>query len=175
LNRRLLFALLSLMLCDTALAAQLQVEVRVNVQRGCLLVTQTRDAGTEGIGVLDFGNITRLDNPAGSLDTQLLNERFARLECNPDTTYQMQVDGGINGGVGDVRYLAGADGTARPIPYRLYRDPARQMPLPVNVPFSGVIPSTGTLSLPLYARIEHLAEIPHATAYFDTLHVTLAW
>ncbi|VVP99964.1 hypothetical protein PS925_02210 [Pseudomonas fluorescens] len=37
-------------------AADLQVEVRVDVQRGCQLVGQQRNAGIEQLGVLDFGS-----------------------------------------------------------------------------------------------------------------------
>jgi spore coat protein U-like protein len=175
LNTRLLFAMLSLMLSETTFGAQLQVEVRVNVQRGCLLITQTRDAGPAPAGVLDFGSTARLDDPTGPLDAQLLSSRFARLECNPDTAYQMQVDGGLHGGIGEVRYLAGADPASKPIPYRLYRDPARLLPLTVDVPVSGVVPSSGSLNLPLYARIDRLAEVPRASTYLDTVQVTLAW
>ena len=35
------------MLCSTAYGAQLQVEVRIDVQRGCQLVGMTREAGIE--------------------------------------------------------------------------------------------------------------------------------
>ena len=166
-------ALLSLMLGGAAQATQMQVEVRVNVQRGCVLLGQTRDAGPQSLGVLDFGSTARLDDPAGPLSAQLPRSRLPRLECNPDTAYQVQVDGGQHGGVGEVRYLAADGGT--PIPYRIYSDPARQVPFLVDQPLSGRVPSTGTIELPLYARIEPLAQVPRAGQYTDLLKVTVTW
>lgn len=168
-------AVVSTMLSATAFAAQLQVEVRVNVQRGCQLIGQQREAGIEQLGVLDFGTTARLDDPAGPLSAALVTTRLPRLECNPDTHYQLQVDGGLHGGVGEVRYLAGSAAHSKPIPYRLYRDAARQIPLPVNVTLSGRVPDSGTVDLPLYARIERLADIPHAGRYSDLLKVTVSW
>lgn len=168
-------AVMSLMLSATALAADLQVEVRVNVQRGCQLVGQQRSNGIEQLGVLDFGSTARLDDPAGPLGADLVNGRLPRLECNPDTPYQLRIDGGLHGGVGDVRYLAAATAPGKPIPYRLYQDAARRIPLPVNVPLSGRVPDSGTVDLPLYARIEPLAEIPRAGRYSDLVKVTVTW
>ncbi|PTT79699.1 spore coat protein, partial [Pseudomonas sp. HMWF005] len=66
-------------------AADLQVEVRVDVQRGCQLIGQQREAGMQQLGVLDFGSTARLDDPAGPLAAALTNQRLPRLECNPDT------------------------------------------------------------------------------------------
>ncbi|WJV25245.1 spore coat U domain-containing protein [Pseudomonas chlororaphis] len=174
-NGKLVFAVMSMLLGATAWAAELQVEVRVNVQRGCQLVGQQRDAGIEQLGVLDFGSGPRLDNPAGPLSAALLDARRPRLECNPDTPYQLRVDGGQHGGVGEVRYLAGSAEHSKPIPYRLYQDPARRIPLPVNVPVSGRVPDSGSVDLPLYGRIEPLAEIPRVSRYSDLLKVTVTW
>lgn len=168
-------AVMSTMLSATVLAAQLQVEVRVNVQRGCQLVGQQREAGVEQLGVLDFGTTARLDDPAGPLSAALVTTRLPRLECNPDTPYHLQVDGGLHGGVGEVRYLAGSAERSKPIPYRLYQDAARQIPLPVNVLLSGRVPDSGTVDLPLYARIERLSEIPRVSRYSDLLKVTVSW
>lgn len=174
-NGRAVVAVLSLGLSATVTAAELQVEVRVDVQRGCQLVGQPRSAGIEQLGVLDFGSTARLDEPAGPLGAALTNERLPRLECNPDTPYQLRVDGGLHGGVGDVRYMAGSAEHSKPIPYRLYQDPARRIPLAVDVPMSGRVPSSGTVDLPLYARIEPLAEIPWVSHYSDLVKVTVTW
>lgn len=167
-------AVMGVMLSAQTFAAELQVQVRVDVQRGCQLVGQQRSAGVEQLGVLDFGRTARLDDPAGPLGAALMNERLPRLECNPDTPYQLRVDGGQNGGLGDVRYMAGASGS-KPIPYRLYQDPARSIPLAVDVPMSGRVPETGSVDLPLYARIERLAEIPRVSRYTDLVKVTVTW
>lgn len=166
-------ALSGLMLGDAALAAQLQVEVRVTVQRGCVLAAQVRDAGPQSLGVLDFGNAARLDDPAGPLSAELPGARLPRLECNPDTAYQVQVDAGQHGGSGAVRYLAATGAT--PIPYRIYSDPARQVPFLVDQPLSGRVPDTGSVTLPLYARIESLAQVPRVGQYTDLLKVTVSW
>lgn len=174
-NGSMVLAVLSTLCSVPTLAAQLQVEVRVNVQRGCQLVGVTRDAGIEQLGVLDFGDISRLDSPSGALGASLSDHRLPRLECNPDTPYQLQVDGGLHGGVGEVRYLAGSAERSKPIPYRLYQDAARQIPLPVNVLLSGRVPDSGTVDLPLYARIERLSEIPRVSRYSDLLKVTVSW
>ncbi|MBV6824805.1 spore coat U domain-containing protein [Pseudomonas sp. PD9R] len=174
-NGHVVLAVLGLGLSATISAAELQVEVRVDVQRGCQLVGQQRTAGIEQLGVLDFGTTARLDNPAGPLGTALMNERLPRLECNPDTPYQLRVDGGLHGGVGDVRYMAGSAAHSKPIPYRLYQDPARRIPLAVDVPMSGRVPETGSVDLPLYARIEPLAEIPRVSRYSDLVKVTVSW
>lgn len=115
-------------------AAEYEVEVRVTVERGCQLIGSTRNAGIESLGVLDFGRISRLDSGSGPLNAALLNQRVPRLECNPDTTYQLQIDGGQHGGTGDVRYLANGP-RALPIPYRIYRDAARLVPLPSMCPW----------------------------------------
>ena len=174
-NGRLLLAVMGAGLSATVLAADLQVQVRVDVQRGCQLVGQQRNAGVEQLGVLDFGSTARLDDPAGPLGAALMNERLPRLECNPDTPYQLRVDGGLHGGVGDVRYMAGNAEQSKPIPYRLYQDPARRIPLAVDVPISGRVPDTGSVDLPLYARIEPLAEIPRVSRYSDLVKVTVSW
>ncbi|MDT3313869.1 spore coat U domain-containing protein [Pseudomonas sp. rhizo66] len=161
-------------LVEPVCAADLQVEVRVDVQRGCQLVGQQRSAGIEQLGVLDFGSTARLDDLAGPLAAALTNQRLPRLECNPDTPYQMRVDGGLHGGVGEVRYMAGSAGS-KPIPYRLYQDAARRVPLEVDVPVSGRVPDSGTVELPLYARIERLAEVPRVSRYTDLVKVTVTW
>jgi spore coat protein U-like protein len=163
------------MLCSTVYAAQLQVVVRIDVQRGCQLVGATRSAGIEQLGILDFGSGPRLDDPAGPLSAALISQRQPRLECNPDTPYQMRVDGGLNGGTGEVRYLSSGTPSNKPIPYRIYADAARRIPLPVNVPLSGRVPDSGSVDLPLYGRIEPLKDIPAVGRYTDLLKVTVTW
>jgi spore coat protein U-like protein len=173
-NGFLVLAVVGALLSVPVLAAQLQVQVRVDVMRGCQLVGVTREAGIEQLGVLDFGMTARLDAPAGPLAAALNTSRLPRLECNPDTPYQVSIDGGLHGGVGDVRYLAG-NGPSTPIPYRLFRDAARRIALPVNQPLSGTVPDSGSVELPLYARIEPLAEIPQVSHYTDLVKVTVTW
>ena len=173
-NGIVVVAVASVMLSAQVFAAELQVQVRVDVQRGCQLVGQQRSDGVEQLGVLDFGQAARLDDPAGPLGAALMNARLPRLECNPDTPYQLRIDGGQHGGGGDVRYLAGAAGS-KPIPYRLYQDPARLIPLAVDVPISGRVPDTGSVDLPLYARIERLTDIPRVSRYTDLVKVTVTW
>ena len=171
---RLGIVIIGSLLSTCAWSAQYEVQVRVIVERGCQLVGITRDAGVESLGLLDFGRTARLDGPSAPLGASLINPRLPRLECNPDTTYQIQVDGGQHGGTADVRYLAlGPD--SPPIPYRLFSDPARQIPLSVNVPVSGTVPESGSVELPLYGRIEPLRQIPPAGLYADLLKVTLTW
>lgn len=171
---RAVWVVMSAMLCNTAYGAQLQVEVRIDVQRGCQLVGMTREAGIEQLGVLDFGSGPRLDDPAGPLSAALISQRQPRLECNPDTPYQMRVDGGLHGGTGEVRYLS-ASSSNTPIPYRIYADAARRIPLPVDVPLSGRVPDSGSVDLPLYGRIEPLKAIPAVGRYSDLLKVTVTW
>lgn len=72
---RSLAALLGLVVADAAAAADFLVEVRVDVQRGCQLVHQTRDAGAQAQGLLDFGRTARLDDPQGPLTGALLQQR----------------------------------------------------------------------------------------------------
>jgi len=171
---RAVLAVMGAMLCSTAFGAQLQVEVRIDVQRGCQLVGTTRSAGIEQLGVLDFGSGARLDDPAGPLSAALISQRQPRLECNPDTPYQVRVDGGLHGGTGEVRYLS-ATPLIKPIPYRIYADAARRVPLPVDVPISGRVPDAGFVNLPLYGRIEPLKDIPAVGRYTDLLKVTVTW
>lgn len=123
-TERMLAALFGLLFSGSTVAADFLVEVRVLVQRGCMLVNQTRDAGAQALGRIDLGATARLDGPGAPLSGVLLSQRPPRLECNPDTPYQVRVDGGQHGGVGELRYLASDDRLARPIPYRLYRDAA---------------------------------------------------
>ncbi|WP_236176200.1 Csu type fimbrial protein [Pseudomonas qingdaonensis] len=170
-----LAALLGLVVADAAAAADFLVEVRVDVQRGCQLVHQTRDAGAQAQGLLDFGRTARLDDPQGPLTGALLQQRPPRLECNPDTLYQVKVDGGQHGGVGEVRYLASDTPQARPIPYRLYQDPAWRTPLAVNIAQHARVPDSGSVELPLYARIDTLAQVPRVGHYSDLLKVTVTW
>lgn len=174
-NGRVVLAVMGVALGAPVLAAELQVQVRVDVQWGCQLVGAQHSAGIEQLGVLDFGRTARLDDQAGPLGAALTNARLPRLECNPDTPYQLRVDGGLHGGVGDVRYMAANAGSAQPIPYRLYQDPARRIPLMVDQPISGRVPDSGSVDLPLYARIEPLAQIPHAGSYSDLVKVTVTW
>lgn len=171
---RAVLAVMGAMLCSTAYGAQLQVEVHIDVQRGCQLVGTTRQAGIEQLGVLDFGSGPRLDDPAGPLSAALISQRQPRLECNPDTPYQVRVDGGLHGGTGELRYLSATPST-RPIPYRIYADAARRVPLPVDVPLSGRVPDAGFVDLPLYGRIEPLKDIPAVGRYTDLLKVTVTW
>ncbi|MDL5593978.1 spore coat U domain-containing protein [Pseudomonas kribbensis] len=172
-NARVVWALLG-GLATPVQAADLQVEVRVDVQRGCQLIGQQRGAGIEQLGVLDFGSAARLDDPAGPLGAALMNARLPRLECNPDTPYQLRVDGGLHGGTGEVRYMTGEAG-GKAIPYRLYQDAARRVPLVVDVPVSGRVPDSGSVDLPLYGRIERMAEVPRAGRYSDLVKVTVTW
>ncbi|MFK8328817.1 spore coat U domain-containing protein [Pseudomonas sp. BJa5] len=158
-----------------AAATDFMVEVKMEVQRGCVLIHSPRDAGAQALGVLDFGVTARLDDPAGPRSSALLSQRPPRLECNPDTSYQVQVDGGQHGGVGEVRYLASNQPATRPIPYRLFQDPAWRTPLPVNVAHAARVPSTGSVELPLYARIDRLAQVPAVGRYSDLLKVTVIW
>ena len=167
--------LLGLILVDSSVAAEFMVEVKVQVQRGCVLIHTPRDAGAQALGVLDFGSTARLDAPVGPLTSQLLAQRPPRLECNPDTAYQVQVDGGQHGGIGEVRYLASSQPSAPPIPYRLYQDPAWRQPLPVNVAQHARVPESGSVALPLYARIDSLAQVPQVGRYSDLLKVTVTW
>ncbi|RIJ10204.1 SCPU domain-containing protein [Pseudomonas sp. 91RF] len=172
-NARVVWALLG-GLATPVQAADLQVEVRVDVQRGCQLIGQQRGAGIEQLGVLDFGSAARLDDPAGPLGAALMNARLPRLECNPDTPYQLRVDGGLHGGTGEVRYMTGEAG-GKAIPYRLYQDAARRVPLVVDVPVGGRVPDSGSVDLPLYGRIERMAEVPRTGRYSDLVKVTVTW
>ncbi|MFJ3368126.1 spore coat U domain-containing protein [Pseudomonas sp. NPDC086251] len=156
-------------------AAEFQVQVHLNVQRGCQMIEQRDTRRIEQAGALDFGATSRLDPLNGPLSAELDTSRVPHLVCNPDTLYQVQVDGGQHGGVGDVRYLATTVAPAQSIPYRIYQDAARHRPLSVNVPFGGRVADSGVAALPLYARIDRLADIPHVGHYSDVLKVTLSW
>lgn len=172
---RALVVLLGLVIANSSAAAQFMVEVKVQVQRGCVLVHQPREAGAQALGVLDFGVTARLDDPSGPRTSYLHNQRPPRLECNPHTSYQLQVDAGQHGGSGEVRYLASAQPSAQPIPYRLYQDAAWRVPLPVNVIQHARVPSSGSVELPLYARIDSLTQVPAVGSYWDLLKVTVTW
>ncbi|MNG66712.1 Spore Coat Protein U domain protein [compost metagenome] len=174
-TERVVAALLGLLLSGTAAAADFLVEVRVQVQRGCMLVNAQRDAGAQAAGRIDLGAAARLDGASTPLSGVLLGQRPPRLECNPDTPYQVRVDGGQHGGAGELRFLASADPKARPIPYRLYRDAAWREPLAVNVAQPARVPDSGSVELPLFARIDTLAWIPRAGQYADLLKVTVTW
>ena len=174
-TERFVAALLGLLLSGLAGAADFLVEVRVQVQRGCMLVGQTRDAGAQALGRIDLGATARLDGPGAPLSGVLLNRRPPRLECNPDTPYQVRIDGGQHGGIGELRFLASADAKARPIPYRLFRDAAWREPVVVGVAQAARVPDSGTVELPLYARIDKLAWVPRAGQYADLLKVTVTW
>lgn len=151
------------------------VEVQVDVQRGCMLVDAQREAGAQALGRIDLGSPARLDGPGAPVSGVLLSPRPPRLECNPDTTYQVRVDGGQHGGAGDLRYLASSDAKARPIPYRLYQDAAWRKPLPVGVAQAARVPDSGSVELPLFARIDSLEWVPRAGLYADLLKVTVTW
>jgi hypothetical protein len=174
-TERWVAGLLGLWLSGSAGAADFLVDVQVRVQRGCMLVTQPRDAGPQASGVIDLGSSARLDGAYPTLSGVLYSPRPPRLECNPDTPYQIRVDGGQHGGVGQVRYLVSSDAGARPIPYRVYRDAAWREPLEVGVAQSARVPDSGSVELPLYARIDRLAWVPRAGLYADLLKVTVTW
>ncbi|CAM3690586.1 Spore coat protein [Pseudomonas reidholzensis] len=172
---RFLAMLSGLLLSANTLATDFLVEVRVQVQRGCMLVNQQRDAGAQALGRIDLGAAARLDGAGAPLSGVLLSQRPPRLECNPDTAYQIRVDGGQHGGVGELRFLASDDQQAKPIPYRLYRDAAWRQPLSVDIAQSARVPDSGSVELPLYARIDRLAWVPRAGLYGDLLKVTVSW
>jgi len=164
-----------LLLSVNSLAADFLVEVRVQGERGCMLVNQPRDAAAQALGQIDLGSAARLDGAAAPLTGVLLSPRPPRLECNPDTPYQIRVDGGLHGGVGELRFLASADAQARPIPYRLYSDAGWRQPLSVGSAQSARVPDSGSVELPLYARIDSLAWVPRPGLYADLLKVTVTW
>lgn len=169
-------ALLSGLLLSASVGADdFLVEVQVDVQRGCMLVDGQREAGEQALGRIDLGSPARLDGPGVPVSGVLLSPRPPRLECNPDTSYQIRVDGGQHGGVGDLRYLASSDAKARPIPYRLYQDAAWHKPLSVGVAQAARVPDSGSVELPLYARIDTLGWVPRAGLYADLLKVTVTW
>ncbi|MFA7893036.1 Csu type fimbrial protein [Pseudomonas putida] len=174
-NKRMLAALLGLLPVGSALAADFMVEVRVLVERGCMLVNPAREAGAQALGRIDFGAVSRLDGPQAPRSGTLLGPAPPRLECNPDTPYQVRVDAGQHGGSGAVRFLAISGSSARPIPYRLYRDAAGRQPLMVDEPQSSRVPGSGWVDLPLYARLDKLAWAPAAGRYGDLLKVTVTW
>nr|WP_110994233.1 spore coat U domain-containing protein [Pseudomonas sichuanensis] len=173
--QRLMAALLGLWLSGSAVAAEFLVDVQVRVQRGCMLVGQQREAGAQALGVIDLGSAARLDGSGAPLSGALFSQRPPRLECNPDTPYQVRVDGGQHGGTGALRYLASDDRQAKPIPYRLFRDAAWREPLEVGVAQSARVPGSGSVELPLFARIDSLAWVPRAGLYADLLKVTVTW
>lgn len=174
-TERWLAVLSGLLLSSSAVAEDFLVEVRVDVQRGCMLVNAPREAGAQALGRIDLGSAARLDGPDAPLSGALLSQRPPRLECNPDTPYQVRVDGGQHGGVGEVRYLANDDAKARPIPYRLYQDAAWRTPLAVGVAHAARVPDSGSVELPLFARIDRLEWVPRAGLYADLLNVTVTW
>lgn len=174
-TERFLAVLLGLLLSGIAGAADFLVEVRVLVERGCMLTHQQRDAGAQALGVIDLGAAARLDGPGAPLSGVLINQRPPRLECNPDTPYQVRVDGGQHGGVGELRFLGSDDVKARPIPYRLYRDAAWREPVVVGQAHAARVPDSGSVELPLYARIDKLAWVPRAGQYADLLKITVTW
>ena len=175
-TERYLALLFGLLVSGSAGAADFLVEVRVQVQRGCMLVGQVREAGAQAFGRIELGAVARLDGATAPVSGTSLSERPPRLECNPDTPYQVRVDGGQHGGVGDLRFLAMADDAkARPIPYRLYRDAAWREPLGVGVAQSARVPDSGSVELPLYARVDALSWVPRAGLYADLLKVTVTW
>ncbi|HKS11607.1 MAG TPA: spore coat U domain-containing protein [Pseudomonas sp.] len=174
-TERLMAAGLGLLLGSSAMADDFLVEVQIDVQRGCMLVNAQREAGAQALGRIDLGSAARLDGPGAPLSGVLLSQRPPRLECNPDTPYQVRVDGGQHGGVGEVRYLASDDAKARPIPYRLFQDAAWRTPLPVGIAQSARVPDSGSVELPLYARIDRLEWVPRAGLYADLLKVTVTW
>ena len=174
-TERFVAALFGLLLSGSAMAADFLVEVRVLVQRGCMLVTQQRDAGAQALGRIDLGAAARLDGADAPLSGALLSQRPPRLECNPDTPYQVRVDGGQHGGVGELRFLGSDDGKGRPIPYRLYRDAAWREPVVVGEVHPARVPDSGSVELPLYARIDKMAWVPRAGQYADLLKITVTW
>nr|WP_314481618.1 spore coat U domain-containing protein [uncultured Pseudomonas sp.] len=174
-KRRLVAALLSLLPISSAFAADFLVEVRVLVERGCMLVNPARDAGAQALGRIDFGAVARLDGPQGPQTGVLFAPAPPRLECNPDTPYQVRVDAGQHGGSGAVRFLAKSGTDGKPIPYRLYRDAAGRQPLLVDEPQSARVPGSGWVDLPLYARLDKLAWAPETGRYVDLLKVTVTW
>ncbi len=174
-NNRLFAALVGLLPVGSAVAADFLVEVRVLVERGCMLVNPAREAGAQALGRIDFGAVSRLDGPQASRSGTLLGPSVPRLECNPDTPYQVRVDAGQHGGSGAVRFLAMSGSSARPIPYRLFRDAAGRQPMLVDEPQSSRVPGSGWVDLPLYARLDKLAWAPEAGRYADMLKVTVTW
>nr|NOY03440.1 SCPU domain-containing protein [Gammaproteobacteria bacterium] len=72
-KERLLAGLFGLLLSNAGAAADFLVEVRVLVQRGCMLVTQARDAGAQAAGRIDLGAAPRLDGPSAPLAGVLLS------------------------------------------------------------------------------------------------------
>ena len=79
-TERMLAALFGLLFSGSTVAADFLVEVRVLVQRGCMLVNQTRDAGAQALGRIDLGVTARLDGPGAPLSGVLLSQRPPRLQ-----------------------------------------------------------------------------------------------
>ena len=157
-------------------AADYVVEVRVQVARGCLLEGGSPSEGARTLGRIDLGSVARLDGPSSPNTGALLLTRPPRLLCNPDTAYQVSVNGGLHGGAGDLRFLARSDGRRGAVlPYRLFHDAAWQQPVTVGQVRMARVPSSGEVVLPLFARLDRMAEAPAPGLYTDVVSVTLIW
>ena len=150
-----------------------QIQARLTLIAGCEVTNGTGpDSPVSDFGSLDFGQQgPTWNNP---IKASLSDDARGKLNvaCNPAVTgFTVTIDGGTHGD-GNTRRLSNGTQT---IPYRLYQDAARRIPLAVDVPMSGRVPDSGSVDLPLYARIEPLAEIPRVSRYSDLVKVTVSW
>jgi hypothetical protein len=153
-------------------AADLQVEVRVDVMRGCQLIGQQREAGIEQLGVLDFGSTARLDDPAGPLGAALTNHGCHAWSATP--THLISCVSTVACMAASVRFATWRGGREQADSVPPVQDAARRVPLVVDVPVSGRCRTAAPWSCRCM-RIERLAQVPQVGRYSDLVKVTVTW
>ncbi len=141
-------------------------QVQAVIQNGCLVSGGT---GTPVFGTLDFGTQPSLSTQ--TVSASLVSSASWQLNCTPDMSLTMTLDGGQNYNGG--RRLARTGGGT--LLYQLYSDAAWQNAIQQNQAVT--ISSTGTgnnITLPVYGRMSLPGNAAPGT-YADTVVVTLSW
>lgn len=141
-------------------------QVQAIIQNGCLVSGGT---GTAIFGSLNFGTQPALSTQ--TISTALASNASWQLNCTPNMSLTMSLDGGQNYNAG--RQLAKTGGGT--LQYQLYSDAGYTIPIQLNqaVTISNV--GTGNnITLPVYGRLTLPGYAPVGT-YTDTVVVTLSW
>ncbi|WAW09005.1 spore coat U domain-containing protein [Oxalobacter vibrioformis] len=140
--------------------------VQATIQNGCLV---SPSGGTVPFGQIDFGSHPSLSS--ATYTTSLVSNTSYTLNCTPNMTISMSLDGGQHYGSG--RRVQLSSGVT--LPYSLYSDAAFQNPILVNQGMNFTITGTGNnITLPVYGRIVLPGNAPAGT-YTDMVAVTLTW
>lgn len=137
-------------------------QVSATITAGCLVV-----GGVSNYGSLNFGSLSAL----ATNTVQVSLSGGVQLQCTPEVTLNMTVDGGQYNSSG--RHMQLTTGSNR-VAYALFRDAAFSQSLGIGQSVAVAYTDANNISLPIYGQVQLPGNQPGGT-YSDVLQVQLSW